>query len=124
MNYLLSFLSFLRYQGTPLNRFKPPSNVIFLAVQRRYFCGFGVRFCTVFHLLCVLWILVRFRLLSCHLLGKSCSFGELYVLFVLCLFVILVVSYFGFENGTVVLIAPLPCHCLPLVLIRQMFHFI
>ena len=41
----------------------------------------------------------------------NCSFGYPYVLFVSCLFVISVVSKFGFEGGTVVLIVPVPCHC-------------
>ena len=36
--------------------------------------------------------------------GKSCSFGLTYVLFVLCLFVSLVVSHFGFDGKTVFLI--------------------
>ena len=34
------------------------------------------------------------------------------VLFVLCLFVILVVCHFGFEGRALVLIAPIPGHCL------------
>ena len=46
-----------------------------------------------------------FRLLSGHLLGKNCSLGRPYFLFVFCLFVILVISYFGFEGGIWVLIA-------------------
>ena len=38
-------------------------------------------------------------------------------LVVLCIhvFVILVVSHFDFEGGTVVLIAPIPGHCLPFI---------
>ena len=44
-----------------------------------------------------------------HILGKDCLFGSPYVIFVLCLFVILVISHFGFEGGTLVLIAPLHC---------------
>ena len=41
-------------------------------------------------------------------------FGQLNVFFVLCLhvFVILVVSHFGFKSGTVVLTASVPGHCL------------
>ena len=35
------------------------------------------------------------------------------LLFVLCIFVILIVSHFGFEGGTLILIAPVPGHCLP-----------
>ena len=35
---------------------------------------------------------------------KTCSFGYTFVLFVLCLFVILVVSHFGFDGKTVFLI--------------------
>ena len=33
--------------------------------------------------------------------------------FVLCLFAILVITYFGFEGGTFVLNASVPGHCLP-----------
>ena len=58
-----------------------------------------------FHLMCVRIILVRFRLLSGHLLGNSCSLGWPYVLFVFWLFVILVMTRFGFEGWIWVLIA-------------------
>ena len=51
--------------------------------------------------------------LSVHLLGKGCSFGYPYVLFVLYLFVIVVVSLFSFECRAMGLIAPVPGHCLP-----------
>ena len=44
-------------------------------------------------------------MLSGHLLGKSCLLGQSYVLFVLCLFIIIVVFHFGFEGTTLVLIA-------------------
>ena len=44
---------------------------------------------------------------------KSCSFGLPYVFFVLGLFVIFVISHFGFEGRTLVLIAPVPGNCLP-----------
>ena len=37
-------------------------------------------------------------------------YSSLYVLAVLCLFVTLVVSHFGFEGRTLVLIAPVPSH--------------
>ena len=48
-----------------------------------------------------------------------------YILFVLCLFVILTVSYFSYEDGTVVLIAPVPGHCLPFAfLFFRAKHFI
>ena len=40
------------------------------------------------------------------ILDKSCIFGLPSVFFVLCLFVILAVSKFDFDWGTVVLIAP------------------
>ena len=36
------------------------------------------------------------------------------VIFISCLCVILVVSHFDFEGGTLDLIAPVPGHCLPL----------
>ena len=56
-------------------------------------------------------LLVRFGLLSGHLLGNSCrsvghmfslSFAHLYFLFI---------SHFGFKSGTWLLIAPVPVHC-------------
>ena len=50
--------------------------------------------------------------LSDHHLGKSCSFGYPYVLFVLCLFVIFAVSDFGLEGETVVRIEPVSGHCI------------
>ena len=49
--------------------------------------------------------LVRFWLLSGHLLGNSCSLDIPYVFFVFWLFVILVISRFGFEGLFWVLIA-------------------
>ena len=52
--------------------------------------------------------LFRFRLLSGHLLVKSCSFGQS-----LCLFLTLVVSHFDSEGGTLVLIVSVPARCLP-----------
>ena len=48
-------------------------------------------------------------------MGKSCSPSGPYVLFVLCLFVILLIkliSRFGFERGIRVLIVSVPDHCL------------
>ena len=46
----------------------------------------------------VCMFLVRSTLLRGHLLGKNCPLGLPYVLFVSCLFVILVISRFGFEG--------------------------
>ena len=40
-----------------------------------YVAFFGFRVSVTFHLTCVHIILVRFRLLSGHLLGISCSLG-------------------------------------------------
>ena len=45
------------------------------------------------------------------------------VLFVLCLFVILVVSHFGFKCGTLVLAASVPGHCLPFVSKTNFCHY-
>ena len=50
--------------------------------------------------------------MSGHILGKSCSFGK-NVFSLLRLFVVLVDSNFGFEGGNLVLIVPVPGHCLP-----------
>ena len=60
----------------------------------------------LFHLLCVMMKCIRFKKLSGHLLGKSCSFDHMFSL--LCLFVVFVVSYFGFEGRTLVLMASVP----------------
>ena len=56
-------------------------------------------------------LLVRFGLLSGHLLGISCPFGWPYVLIVFCLFVIFIYFPFGFKSGIWLLIAPIPVHC-------------
>ena len=53
---------------------------------------FGVRVSVTFHLTCVHIILVRFRLLSGHLLGNSCSLVGQYVY----IFTICNISYFPF----------------------------
>ena len=50
-------------------------------------------------------------------MGKKLLIGLEFVLCVLCQFVILVVFNFGFEGGTLVLIAPFSCHCDPLALL-------
>ena len=72
---------------------------------------FGVRVSVTFHRTCVHIILIWFRLLSGHLLGNSCSLGLPYVVFVFRLFVILVISRFGFEGWIWVLIASVPDLC-------------
>ena len=59
---------------------------------------FGVRVSFTFHLMVVHIILVRLRLLSSHLLGKSCSLCLPYALFVFLRFVILVISRLGFDG--------------------------
>ena len=56
-------------------------------------------------------LLVRFGLLSDHLLGNSCPLGWPFVFVVSCLFVILVISHVGFEGGICLLIALVPVHC-------------
>ena len=49
-------------------------------------------------------------------INENVRIAFLYVLSILCLFVTLVVSHFGFEDGTVVLIAQVSGDCLPLSL--------
>ena len=51
------------------------------------------------------------RLLGDHLLGKSCSLALLYILYVNCLFLISVI-HFDFQGRILVLIVPVPRHCL------------
>ena len=62
---------------------------------------------------------VWFGLVSGHLLGQSCPFGWPCVLIVLCLFVILVISRFGFGGGVWFLNAPVPVHSLLGTFIRS-----
>ena len=80
-------------------------------------CLFLVSVSVTVHLMFVK--IVRFRLLRGHYLGKSCSLGWPYVLFAFCLFVI-VISRFGFDDGSWVLIDPVPGHCL---LVSFTHHF-
>ena len=71
----------------------------------------GVRVSVLFFTLCLFIILlVRFWMLSGHLLGNSCQLGWQYVLIVCCLFVIFIFR-FGFKSGIWLLIAPVPFHC-------------
>ena len=49
---------------------------------------FGVRLSVMFRLVFVHYTLVRFGLLSGHLLGNNCPFGWPYLPIVFCLFVI------------------------------------
>ena len=66
----------------------------------------------MFHLIFVLYTFSSlFWLLSDHLCENSCPLGWPFVLIVFCLFVILVISYFGFESRICLLIAPVPVHC-------------
>ena len=56
--------------------------------------------------------LVRFGLLSAHILGNSCPLGWPYVLIVFCIFVFFYLfPIFGFKSGIWLLIAPDPVHC-------------
>ena len=57
-----------------------PSNSLLTVPMRKFCCGsllpvLGVRVSMTFQLTCVHIILVRFGLLSGHLLGNSCSLG-------------------------------------------------
>ena len=45
------------------------------------------------------------------------SVYHMFSLYIVCIFVILVVSHFGFEGGTLVLIASVPDYCLPFCLL-------
>ena len=74
--------------------------------------GFRVRVLVTFHFMFVHIILVRLGFLSGHLLGKSFSLSRPFVLFVVLLFVIFVISRFGFDGRICVPIALVPGHCL------------
>ena len=70
-------------------------------------------------------LLVRFWLLSSHLLGNSFPLGWPFVLIVFCLFVIFIYFLFGFRSGIWRLIAPVPVHCFLLLLpnYANTYHF-
>ena len=53
--------------------------------------------------------------------GKKLLTQKTYVRFVLCLFVILVVSHLGFEGVTLVLIVPVPDYCLLTIFIAYYY---
>ena len=65
-----------------------------------------------FHLMCVHIIFGSVWVADWPPLGNSCSLGWPYVLFVFCLFVILVISRFGFKGWIGVLIASVPGLCI------------
>ena len=69
-----------------------------------------------FYLMLIHIILVRFVLLSGHLLGKSCLLAFLCIL-TIC---ILVISRLSFEEWIWVLIAQFPGHCMLVTLSRLM----
>ena len=76
------------------------------------FCLFLVsefRWCFILCLLIIL--LVRFRLLSDHLLGYLLPTRLAIRIIVFCLFVILFIFRFGFESGICHLIFLVPVHC-------------
>ena len=65
----------------------------------------------MFHLMFVNIPLVRFGLLSCHLLGNSCPLGWPFDRIVFCLFVIFIYFPFWFLGLIWLLNAPVPVHC-------------
>ena len=73
---------------------------------------FSCLFLYCFHILCVYMIQYRFSLVW----GNSCSFGQPYVFFVSRIFIILILSHSGFVGRTMVLMDPVPGHCLPFIL--------
>ena len=75
-----------------------------------------------FNLCVFILVLVRFGFLSGHVLGKSCSLGRPYVLFVFRLLVILVISCFGFEGSIWVLISSVPGLCILLLARKRKFN--
>ena len=73
----------------------------------------------MFDLMFVHYTLVRFWLLSGHLVGNSCPHGWSYVFIVFCLFVFfLFISHFGFKSVIWLLIAPVPVHCFSITFIQ------
>ena len=63
-------------------------------------------------------LLVKFRLLSGHLLGNSCPLGWPYVLIVFCLFVVFIYIPFWFLKRDLAF-ALVPVHCFLLLLLPE-----
>ena len=80
---------------------------------------FGVRLSVMFHLMFVHFTLVRFWLLSGHLLGNSCPLGWSFVLIVFCLFVFYSFPILVLRAGFWLLIAPVPVHCFSITLTQE-----
>ena len=58
------------------------------------------------------FILRLVKVAECPPLGKGCSLGYPYHLFVSCIFVVFVISHFSFEDRNLILIVLVPVHCL------------
>ena len=76
----------------------------------------GSEFRWCFTLCLFIILLVRFGLLSGHLLENSCPLGWPFVLIGFCLFVFLFIFHFGFKTGIWLLIASVPVHCFSITL--------
>ena len=73
----------------------------------------------MFHLKCGHFILVRFWLLSCHLLEKKTLLTRLIICSIcICLIVILVISDFCFEGWIWVLVTSVPGLCILLLWLK------
>ena len=97
----------------PVIHYRPFQGGIFVVVLCYLFLESEFRW--RFTLSMLILFLVRFRLLSGHLLGNSCSLCWTYVIFVFWIFIILVISRFGFEEWSWVLIALVPDLCIRLL---------
>ena len=84
---------------------------------------FGVSVSVISPYICFIVLLARFGLLSDHLLGNSWPLAYAFVFIVFCLFVILVTSHYGFENGVSLLIAPVPVHCFLITFNNKIWQF-
>ena len=67
----------------------------------------------MFHLMCIRMIFIKVYVAELLPFWKELLIRLNGMFSLICLFVALVVSYLGFEDRTLVLIASVPGHCLP-----------
>ena len=65
-------------------------------------------------------ILISVRVVERPPFGKELFTLLPHFVFVICLFVVLVISRFGFDDRLLVLIVPVPGHCLPFTLATRL----
>ena len=95
---------------------KPPSYLLLTVPRRLFWCGsllsvFGVGVSVMLHLMLVHYTFIWVWVAEWPPFGKLLLIRLAFCPHCICLFVILVISHFGFEGRICLLIAPVPVHC-------------